>query len=364
MKKKPSARKKSARAAKQQPRGNATPASRNKQAAAKLAPGRKLLVSAIIPARNEEKDLPDALDSLLAQSYPHFEAIVVNDGSTDGTRRVAESYARRDKRIKVINYPKGHSAAFARNRGIEKSRGDIITLHDADQVADRRYMEELVRHFTSGSGIDGVANKVLAYPPRNFIAKCIAAQRSVTWDTNQAQTVPVTGQTPIGMGTYSRLAMDALIGFNEDIFYFEDTDLAQRFHAAGFKAVYEPKAIEYHKDPSTLPETLRQSRWFGRGIGLRLRLYGELKPLAAPLYSLVVALAAAGAIAASALGGSQLASALAWTLAGLLVPLAAYALRLSIKSGDPIHSFGFALLFLLSNLVKFRWAMQTAFFGK
>ncbi len=340
---------------------------------------RKPLASVIIPAHDEEKDVGEALDSILGQTYQRFEIIVTNDGSNDGTRKIVEGYAKKDKRIRLYNFKEGHSAAFARNRGIEKSKGDFITLHDADQVADKHYLDALVKRFAANPGLDGIANKVLAYPPRTFIAKCIAAQRSVTWDTNQASAVPIGLDSPIGLGTYSRKAIGKLNGFNEEIFYFEDTDLARRFHAAGFEAVYEPAAVEYHKDPETIGETMRQSQWFGKGIGLRLKRYGEWRPLLVPLYCLAFLVAALPAVALVLLNAAGIRAAeggllepLGWlaspalasfvsiAFAVLLIPWAAYGLRLSIKSGDPLHSFGFMGLFAIRNAVKLWSAIKAA----
>jgi glycosyltransferase involved in cell wall biosynthesis len=324
------------------------------------------LASVIIPAHNEEKDVGEAIESIQGQTYQNFEIIVSDDGSTDRTAELVAKYAKKDKRIKLKSYANGHSAAFARNRGIERSKGDFITLHDADQVADSKYLEALVKRFAANPELDGIANKVFAYPPRTFIARCIAAQRSVTWDTNQAQVVPIGPQSPIGLGTYSRKAIDKLKGFNEKIFYFEDTDLAQRFHAAGFKAVYEPAAIEYHKDPETFGETMRQSRWFGKGIGLRLKRYGEWRPLLVPTYCLVLLLAGLAALGLSALKftgaytGVTLGAVIGISFGLLLIPWLGYGVRLALKSGDPVHSFGFMELFVVRNVVKLVSALKAA----
>ncbi len=316
--------------------------------------GKQLLVSVITPAHNEEADIADAIESILRQTYQNFEIIVINDGSTDRTREIAEKFAKRDKRIRVLNYEKGHSAAFARNRGIEKARGEIITFHDADEVADDRYLEMLVKHFVDDASVDAVANKVLAYPPKTFIAKCIAAQRSVTWDTNQAEPTIIYRGTPIGIGTYRTSVFRKLGAFREGIFYFEDTDLVERFHRGGHKGVYEPAAIEFHKDPSTLGETLRQSRWFGKGIGLQLRATLDPRPLLIPHYCLLLVLSLAAALA---FPGAKIAFGL------LLIPWVAYGLKLSLKSGDPLHSFGFMFLFVLRNLVKLYHAKKAFLFG-
>lgn len=104
------------------------------------------LVSVIMPVLNEEKRIARALDSMRRQSYEHLEIIVVDDGSSDGTRDVVESLARTDARIryeyrepseKKLNW-RGYdiNAGYAaRNRGFDLARGEWITTQDADDAS-------------------------------------------------------------------------------------------------------------------------------------------------------------------------------------------------------------------------------------
>jgi glycosyltransferase involved in cell wall biosynthesis len=89
------------------------------------------LVSIIVPAFNREDTLRETLDSCLAQTYPNVEVIVVNDGSTDSTRAVAESYG---SRIRLVNQSNS-GLAGARNAGHAIARGDFVAWMDADDIA-------------------------------------------------------------------------------------------------------------------------------------------------------------------------------------------------------------------------------------
>ncbi len=90
------------------------------------------LVSIVMPAFNAARWLPSALDSALAQTYPHFELIVVDDGSADSTPSILETY-RINHGIRVITQNnQGQSAAA--NRGLAEARGDYIKFFDADDV--------------------------------------------------------------------------------------------------------------------------------------------------------------------------------------------------------------------------------------
>jgi glycosyltransferase involved in cell wall biosynthesis len=86
------------------------------------------LVSVIIPCYNAEIWIAEAIDSCLSQTYPHIEVIVVDDGSTDGSLALAESYS---KEIRIETGP-NQGGNHARNRGFRKSRGEYIQFLDAD----------------------------------------------------------------------------------------------------------------------------------------------------------------------------------------------------------------------------------------
>lgn len=89
------------------------------------------LFSIIIPSYNQAHFLPDCLESLLQQSFPNWEAIVVNDGSTDTTSEVAKSYQNKDARIKLVEKENG-GLSSARNFGIQSAQGNRFIFLDAD----------------------------------------------------------------------------------------------------------------------------------------------------------------------------------------------------------------------------------------
>ncbi|MCP3871726.1 MAG: glycosyltransferase [Desulfobacteraceae bacterium] len=92
------------------------------------------LVSVILPTYNRAWTLADAIDSVLGQDYPYIELIVIDDGSTDNTQELLESYKKEVTIIKQEN--SGVSAA--RNAGIKKSKGRFIALLDSDDAWDKR----------------------------------------------------------------------------------------------------------------------------------------------------------------------------------------------------------------------------------
>lgn len=87
------------------------------------------MISVIIPVYNREQTIKKALNSVLNQTYKDIEVIVVDDGSTDASKKVIESIS--DKRIKYV-YQENAGACVARNTGIEMAKGEFIAFHDSD----------------------------------------------------------------------------------------------------------------------------------------------------------------------------------------------------------------------------------------
>lgn len=104
------------------------------------------LVSVIIPCYNQAEYLSSTLDSVLAQTYRNWEAIIVNDGSPDNTDEIAKRYIDKDSRIKYI-YQKNQGLATSRNVGIKNSNGEYILPLDADDLIEPTYLEKAINHF-------------------------------------------------------------------------------------------------------------------------------------------------------------------------------------------------------------------------
>ena len=101
------------------------------------------LVSVIIPVYNVKPYLAEAMDSVLSQTYPNLEIIVVDDGSTDGSGEICDRYAEKDSRITLIRQEnKGLSGA--RNTGLDRMHGEAVAFLDSDDV----YHPDFIRAMT------------------------------------------------------------------------------------------------------------------------------------------------------------------------------------------------------------------------
>lgn len=112
------------------------------------------LVSIIIPAYNAEKILPKCLDSILSQTYRSYEVILINDGSKDRTGEIADSYAAKESRIKVIHKANG-GVSSARNEGLKIASGEWITFIDSDDWVEPRFLESFFNGRTADLIVGG-----------------------------------------------------------------------------------------------------------------------------------------------------------------------------------------------------------------
>lgn len=100
------------------------------------------LVSVIVPVYNTADYLSHCLDSLLNQAFEAFEVLVIDDGSTDGSADLADRYARKDSRVRVIRQP-NRGVSAARNRGLDAATGRYVTFVDADDWVEAGYFDRL-----------------------------------------------------------------------------------------------------------------------------------------------------------------------------------------------------------------------------
>lgn len=103
------------------------------------------LVSIIMPAYNCESFIQDALDSVIAQTYPVWEVIVVDDCSTDNTAQVVKVYARQDSRIRYMSLETHSGTAISRNKGIALAGGKYLAFLDSDDIWFPQKLERQLR---------------------------------------------------------------------------------------------------------------------------------------------------------------------------------------------------------------------------
>jgi cellulose synthase/poly-beta-1,6-N-acetylglucosamine synthase-like glycosyltransferase len=216
-----------------------------------------LTISVIVPVYNSERTLAETIRSLRDLAYPRdaLELIFVNNASTDNTATIL---ARHSHVIRIVNEPKrGRSAA--RNAGVRAARHTGIAFTDADCIADRDWLRQLVAPLEDPEvGIAG--GKILAVRPCNPIAEFGERVH------DQAKAIGV--YKPPYASTANWASRRSVIletgGFDEDLVRGQDVDLAYRIVQAGYRLVYRERAIIHHRNEQTLRGLFRQG--FGHGF--------------------------------------------------------------------------------------------------
>lgn len=110
------------------------------------------LVSVIIPCYNGAKYISKTMDSVMSQTYPDWEMIIIDDGSTDESAEIVQAYRERESRIHLIRQENAGSAA-ARNSGIRVARGQYIALLDADDLWDGDFLWNQISYMKEKSSV-------------------------------------------------------------------------------------------------------------------------------------------------------------------------------------------------------------------
>jgi dolichol-phosphate mannosyltransferase len=111
------------------------------------------LVSIVLATLNERENIPRLVDDLTNQRLPSFEIIVVDDGSTDGTRQYLSGLAARDPRIRLIFHEGEQTLTPAQCQGIEAVHGDLVIVMDSDLQHPAEVVPEIVDHLRAGAGL-------------------------------------------------------------------------------------------------------------------------------------------------------------------------------------------------------------------
>lgn len=218
------------------------------------------MITVIVPIYNGGKWLRPALESLQGQSFMDFEAVLVDDGSTDGSEKICKEFTESDPRFQLISQQNAGVSA-ARNRGIETAKGEWIAFMDADDVMPPDALETLLFHANkSGAGI--VAGKYLREIPEKH-------------PKSKGNSMTVTSDTAILIGLYQKIILNNPWGmlFHSSIFKgkrplrfrkcrYEDLDLFYQAFERTDKVCILDKTVYYYRDtPGSFINTWSESRY-------------------------------------------------------------------------------------------------------
>jgi GT2 family glycosyltransferase len=218
----------------------------------------KGLFSIVIPNWNGAHHLPICLGALRSQTYPYIEVIVVDNASEDGSR---ELLAGQYPEVQVVALPQNRGFTGACNAGMEAAKGEFVALLNNDTQVETGWAAAVVDAFNRHPEAGLVASKMLLFDERDrfhtagdlYRVDGRLVNRGV-WerDEGQYEQEEYVFSACGGSAAYRR-SMLGEIGLLDDDFFFscEDMDLAWRAQLAGYRCIYAPNAIVYHRLAAT-----------------------------------------------------------------------------------------------------------------
>jgi GT2 family glycosyltransferase len=210
-------------------------------------------VSVIIPNWNGAHHLPTCLDSLRAQTYSNVEVLVVDNASRDASLEVLARYP--EVRVLALKENRGFTGAC--NAGLQAGRGELRVLLNNDTEADPAWLAEVVAAFRQHPEVGLVASKMRLFDRRDvfhtagdYVTPDGLAHNRGIWerDTGQFDHPAYVFSACGGSAAYRATMLDAIGLLDDDFFFsFEDVDLAWRAQLAGWRCLFVPTALVYHK---------------------------------------------------------------------------------------------------------------------
>lgn len=199
------------------------------------------MISIVIPAYNAEATLGRCLDTILAQTYPDFEALVVDDGSADRTLTIAEAYAAKDSRIKPLHKENG-GVSSARNLALSKAKGEYIAFCDSDDEVKPDWLKDFA---SNSNGADIVIQDIDYIYPDGKTETCTLKPDSLTFTCKDVisalHEVGAIGY-PVTKLFLKRIITENNLIFPENIHFREDEIFFLQFMEHATKCAYVPKS--------------------------------------------------------------------------------------------------------------------------
>jgi len=236
-------------------------------------PGDPARVSVVIPTYNRADYLVLALESVFGQTVPPGEVIVVDDGSTDHTRRALEPY--RDR----IRYFRQENAGepVARNRGIREARGDFVAFLDSDDLWEDRFLEEALRQFEEHPKAGLVTFRRAEIDGEGRPTGIVEGKASAgPWFSTR--TLLGRDWRRVGMPVVRRSCLEEVGEFNEELRISPDMEMWLRF-SMRWPMREAPGALYLWRRHEGITDTLGLRLWDIRAVdGFALHLAGRAGP--------------------------------------------------------------------------------------
>ncbi len=226
-------------------------------------------ISVLIPAYNEEVVIRRTLRTILKSDYENFEVILIDDGSTDNTIKIAEKF-----NIKIIN-GKHNGKSEALNLGMKFAKFDFIVTLDADTLVDKNFLKEIINPFSDDNV--GATNGIAFIRPLNIIEHFQAVEFYFNnLIRNSFSKVFNNGIWFFGAAAcFRKSVLEDLNGFSTKVLT-EDMDISLRIFEHGFKVLTVETSYYHTRAAKNLKELfVQRMRWFFGGLQC-MRLHKKL----------------------------------------------------------------------------------------
>lgn len=257
------------------------------------------LISVVMPARNEEAGIADAIASVLQQTHQNIELFVVDGMSTDRTAELVDDISRRDPRVRLLKNP-AQRIPNGLNIALAAAGGEFLARVDAHGGVSIDYLERGLRELKDPqvASVGGIRIGVADSPTGRAVAAALSSRFGVGGSVNHYGTA-IQDTDHSSFGIYRRSVLEQVGGWDESLAVNEDVDLDHRILQRGYRIRFDPGMEIHWHVRETYGDFARQYRRYGRGKALMVRKNGlpAVKPrhLAAP--ALLLWLAAAAGLA-------------------------------------------------------------------
>jgi len=208
------------------------------------------MLTVVIIAKNEEKNLPDTIKSIKAQTFKKKFEVLLSDGkSKDRTRELAKEAG-----FNVVVQEK-LGVSNARNVGWKNAKGNLVFFIEADQILDKDCLKEIDKAFQDKKVMCARANVIPI--TKNWLQKGLYVQIQLASRRQQVETFPI---------IYRKKVLEQVGGYDENLDFAEDRELPKRVKKAGYVSKYLENAKLWVKPVDNLEKLYKQGRWYGRNI--------------------------------------------------------------------------------------------------
>ncbi len=236
-------------------------------------------VSILVPCHNEELCVRDTIEHLAKNSYPNFDIIAINDGSTDDTEIILEELSSHIDALRIITLTQNYGKAKALRAGATASQGEFLMCIDADALLDKNALFWMMQHFLSGPRVGAVTGNPRVINRNGLLSRIqIGEFSAIVGMIKRTQRSIGRLFTVSGVNTCYRRSAVHSVGYWSSDTVTEDVDISWRLQLAYWDIRYEPQALTWILVPESLKGLWKQRlRWAQGGFEAATRFASSMR---------------------------------------------------------------------------------------